>query len=613
MFAGFAPEITNSHKWDSYKKQRSTYEMFRNKESRRWASIQGTTESHPVDTTNQSDSPHIEKADTNSSSSSYATGNGSEIRETITPIVIPLPTPPTPSTPPPPPPPPPPLPSTFAWSASSIRGSPADPTYGTQIRETGFIPFSRTNPINPVVPQGSQQFPLQYPQESYRTQIPQTYPSRTYGNIPASRTPQQFVLQSVPPQPFGLSPPVLITGGTFTPGFGHVPPSPSSLRGYNPIVQVVQPQTSGRRVDAFVASDPFRVSHGDDKVDAPSDGLTFDDIPTAVSDQEHNFPQGYYDFLPQSIVPVPQRRFRRPRRPSRSPEPRARRRAYRMRYGFRSDDSSDEEDGLAEPHSPRVRPEPLTPVSSPSMQSQAPASAFSYSPVPSAQRSSIIGPKSDDRSTTPFSTVLDPPLDSRYEIPSSPHESQTTTDEGSRRPYRPFPPPPQPIPFHYFGFPDYTGYTGYTGYTDYTNYTGYPQHYFQYPELTKDSYLSRFFKFVLVTLPTQMYLHCLLLRLPSLYFSRVARIFEEADMTLPEIKKMALETASQGLKHEFEIQMAFESSSVSSAYKRLKSTWESFIDSVMREWKTFNIISVLLLTYVSLCLYTMLVPTLISC
>ena len=82
-----------------------------------------------------------------------------------------------------------------------------------------------------------------------------------------------------------------------------------------------------------------------------------------------------------------------------------------------------------------------------------------------------------------------------------------------------------------------------------------------------------------------MYL-LLLLRLPSLYFSRVARIFEEADMSLPEIKKMALETASQGLSHEYEIEMAFESPSVPPAYKRLTSTWEFFIDSVMREWKT---------------------------
>ena len=60
--------------------------------------------------------------------------------------------------------------------------------------------------------------------------------------------------------------------------------------------------------------------------------------------------------------------------------------------------------------------------------------------------------------------------------------------------------------------------------------------------------------FVAKTMPREVYLH-FLLRLPSLYFSRVARIFEEADLTLPEIKKMALETASQGKNAQFDIQV----------------------------------------------------------
>ncbi|PPQ92315.1 hypothetical protein CVT25_008521 [Psilocybe cyanescens] len=99
--------------------------------------------------------------------------------------------------------------------------------------------------------------------------------------------------------------------------------------------------------------------------------------------------------------------------------------------------------------------------------------------------------------------------------------------------------------------------------------------------------------FVTGTLPSQIYLH-FLLRLPSLYFTRVARIFEEADLSLPELKKMALETAST-TKGGLDVQI-FESSNVPLQYTRLKSTWEGFIDSVMREWKTFNIISVLLLS-----------------
>ena len=52
---------------------------------------------------------------------------------------------------------------------------------------------------------------------------------------------------------------------------------------------------------------------------------------------------------------------------------------------------------------------------------------------------------------------------------------------------------------------------------------------------------------------------------------------------------MALESGSQRLE---EIEMAFESSSVSLAYKKLALTLESFIDSMMREWKIFNIVSV---------------------
>ncbi len=100
------------------------------------------------------------------------------------------------------------------------------------------------------------------------------------------------------------------------------------------------------------------------------------------------------------------------------------------------------------------------------------------------------------------------------------------------------------------------------------------------------------------TLLQQLYLH-FLLRLPLLYFTRVARIFEEADLTLSEIKSMALETALQGsatLNDFSALRLEAHSTAVPPQYERLKTTWESFIDSVMREWKTFNIISALLLS-----------------
>jgi len=102
---------------------------------------------------------------------------------------------------------------------------------------------------------------------------------------------------------------------------------------------------------------------------------------------------------------------------------------------------------------------------------------------------------------------------------------------------------------------------------------------------SEDGYSKVAANFIVGTLPSQLYLH-ILLRMPSLYFSRVARIFEEADLTLSELKEMALELDDHYC----------EATNVPPQYVKLKLTWENFIDSVMREWKTFNIISVLLLS-----------------
>ena len=106
--------------------------------------------------------------------------------------------------------------------------------------------------------------------------------------------------------------------------------------------------------------------------------------------------------------------------------------------------------------------------------------------------------------------------------------------------------------------------------------------------------------FALDTLPRQLYLH-FLLRLPYMYYSRVTRIFEEAEMSMPQIKKGILEAAIQ-LKEP--VADAWNLEPVESVqYSRLQDMWQSFIDSLMREWKTLNIISVLLLSYVHVMIY----------
>jgi len=108
------------------------------------------------------------------------------------------------------------------------------------------------------------------------------------------------------------------------------------------------------------------------------------------------------------------------------------------------------------------------------------------------------------------------------------------------------------------------------------------------------SVLATFAEFIFDTVPRQLYLH-FLLRLPYFYFSRVARIFEEADMTMPEIKEMAVTNVGQ-LQHNF---IDFpQTVSMGPHMLNLKSSWEGFIESLLREWKTLNIISVLLLSYV---------------
>lgn len=116
------------------------------------------------------------------------------------------------------------------------------------------------------------------------------------------------------------------------------------------------------------------------------------------------------------------------------------------------------------------------------------------------------------------------------------------------------------------------------------------------PEMT---WLAITLSFFLDVIPRQFYLH-LLLRFPSLYFSRVTRIFHDADMSMGEIKRMALEVANsnEAVKKELLYQGIFpqESATAPISFINLRDSWQSFIDSLMREWETLNIISVLLLS-----------------
>jgi hypothetical protein len=114
-----------------------------------------------------------------------------------------------------------------------------------------------------------------------------------------------------------------------------------------------------------------------------------------------------------------------------------------------------------------------------------------------------------------------------------------------------------------------------------------------HPHRYSPSLMACIFAFLLDTLPRQIYLN-LMLRLPQLYFSHVIRIFEDAEMSMPEIKKMAL-GANNYLKDPTTSKI-LESGFASPRYDNLSRSWRAFIDSLMKEWKTMNIISVLLLS-----------------
>ncbi|KAF8886608.1 hypothetical protein CPB84DRAFT_1539785 [Gymnopilus junonius] len=153
------------------------------------------------------------------------------------------------------------------------------------------------------------------------------------------------------------------------------------------------------------------------------------------------------------------------------------------------------------------------------------------------------------------------------------------------------------------------------------------------PEATTPSIKAYITAFSLDVVPRQLYLY-MLLRLPSLYYSRVTRIFEEAQMSMPMIKQGILDAAkakAEGGYYDVPMPVPmgpglgggqngwvedkkgpgngaavmshpnlpwayWEPPPESAAYSHLQTTWEAFIDSLQREWKTLNIISVLLLS-----------------
>ncbi|KAG8995780.1 hypothetical protein FRB93_001062 [Tulasnella sp. JGI-2019a] len=90
----------------------------------------------------------------------------------------------------------------------------------------------------------------------------------------------------------------------------------------------------------------------------------------------------------------------------------------------------------------------------------------------------------------------------------------------------------------------------------------------------------------------QIYRH-VLLRLPSLYFSRVWRIIFEAQVSHAELENLIVQ---RRLGTDFPINVAWVPPVVPPGLARFKGEWEEFIDQLVKEWKTFNVVSALLLS-----------------
>ncbi|KAI0666114.1 hypothetical protein C8Q78DRAFT_1072606 [Trametes maxima] len=109
-----------------------------------------------------------------------------------------------------------------------------------------------------------------------------------------------------------------------------------------------------------------------------------------------------------------------------------------------------------------------------------------------------------------------------------------------------------------------------------------------------------------------------LLWLPALYWHRVARVFEDAEVSKPEMQRLidacgefthdpAVDAAiatgfatPSGAKSPQLAGMPFPEEwtppVVSPSLARFKASWELFVDTLMREFKTFNLVSALLCT-----------------
>ncbi|KAJ7056079.1 hypothetical protein C8F01DRAFT_376116 [Mycena amicta] len=85
---------------------------------------------------------------------------------------------------------------------------------------------------------------------------------------------------------------------------------------------------------------------------------------------------------------------------------------------------------------------------------------------------------------------------------------------------------------------------------------------------------------IFIAFPHQLYLHLLLLRIPHLYFSRIALLFEDAGLSKEDLPILSATRDINAVPHLVNFHYA----------------WDAFLDTLVKEWKAQAVISALLLS-----------------
>ncbi len=108
------------------------------------------------------------------------------------------------------------------------------------------------------------------------------------------------------------------------------------------------------------------------------------------------------------------------------------------------------------------------------------------------------------------------------------------------------------------------------------------------PDFLRNAPLGTYTSALIIALPRDVYL-LFLLRLPSFYFSRVDRIFRDADLSIGQVKEMALKVAAEeggrfrsNLLSTGPYYRSPDAPSLPPAYKSFKANWETLVGTLIK-------------------------------